>query len=272
MSNAKTHRQTAYGQAVQRLRGTFLAVALFSAAVNVLMLTGPIFMLQVYDRVLASGSVPTLQALYLIVVVLFIFLGVYDFLRTRIMSRAAYRVDQHVSDEAYSIWLRNALSDLPKLSRPLSDLATVRGFMASPVILGFFDLPWIPLYLAVCFLVHAWLGWLTVGGLVIVLILALANQAVSRKHTARAMQMDGAEAFFVEQSRRTAEAVIPMGMRAGWPPAGHKCTATGSPPGRSAPTAAKASPLRPKPFVCCCNPRCWGWAAIWRCNRKSAPG
>ncbi|QUJ78100.1 type I secretion system permease/ATPase [Sulfitobacter albidus] len=215
MTALRPLRATAYSAAVARLRGTFVVVALFSAAVNVLMLTGPMFMLQVYDRVLSSGSVPTLQALYLMVVVLFVFLGVYDFLRSRIMSRAAYRLDQEISDEAYAVWLRAALADLPMLNRPLSDLAIVRGFLSSPVVLGFFDLPWIPIYVAVCFFVHPWLGWLTVAGLGVVLVLALLNQFTTRKHTAKAMQMDGAESFFVEQSRRTAEAVLPMGMRRG---------------------------------------------------------
>lgn len=215
MSEARQKRATVYTEAFKRARGAFLAVALFSAAVNVLMLTGPIFMLQVYDRVLSSGSVPTLQALYIIVVVLFVFLGLYDFFRTRIMSRAAYRLDQNVSEGAYAIWMRSALADQPLLKRPLADLATVRGFMSSPIILGFFDLPWIPLYVAVCFLVHPWLGMLTLAGLFIVMALALLNQIFTRKHTAKAMQMDGTESFFVEQSRRTAEAVIPMGMRKG---------------------------------------------------------
>jgi PrtD family type I secretion system ABC transporter len=207
--------QTAYSQAIRRLRGAFLAVGLFSAAVNILMLTGPMFMLQVYDRVLSSGSVATLQALYLIVVVLFVFLGAYDFLRSRVMSRAAMRLDQAVSDGAYALWLRSALADQPVLNRPLADLATVRGFLSSPVVLGFFDLPWIPLYLGVTFLVHPWLGWLTVAGLAVVFTLAILNQTVTKPHTAQAMLMDASEAFFVEQSRRTAEAVLPMGMRAG---------------------------------------------------------
>lgn len=206
---------TVYTAALTGLRGAFLAVGLFSAAINILMLTGPMFMLQVYDRVMASGSVPTLQALYLLVVVLFVFLGVYDFLRTRILSRAAMRLDQTVSPEAYALWLRSALADQPALKRPLNDLATVRGFLSGPAVLGFFDMPWVPLYLAVCFAVHVWLGWLTVAGLAVVTVLALLNQWATRSHTARAMQMDGTESFFVEQSRRTAEAVIPMGMRAG---------------------------------------------------------
>ncbi|WP_298863873.1 type I secretion system permease/ATPase [uncultured Sulfitobacter sp.] len=215
MNKARQERKTVYSQAVQGLRGSFIVVALFSAAVNILMLTGPMFMLQVYDRVLSSGSVPTLQALYLIVLALFVFMGIYDFLRNRILSRAAYRFDQAVSGDAYAIWLRAALADKPMLSRPLADLAVVRGFLASPPMLGFFDLPWIPLYLGVTFIVHPWLGWLAVAGVCVVLVLALMNQAFSKEHIARAMQMDGTESFFIEQSRRTAEAVLPMGMRPG---------------------------------------------------------
>ncbi|WP_299030934.1 type I secretion system permease/ATPase [uncultured Sulfitobacter sp.] len=215
MSNGTPLRKTVYSDALKRLRGSFMAVGLFSAAVNILMLTGPMFMLQVYDRVLSSGSVPTLQALYIIVVFLFVFMGVYDFLRARVMSRAAYRLDQAVGDEAYSIWMRSALTDQPTLGRPLGDLSIVRGFLSSPAMLGLFDLPWIPLYLAVTFIVHPLLGWTTVAGLCVVLVLALLNQFSSRAYHAKAMQMDSSESFFIEQSRRTAEAVLPMGMRPG---------------------------------------------------------
>ncbi|WP_052265234.1 type I secretion system permease/ATPase [Ruegeria sp. ANG-R] len=243
--NAIHAEASAYEGAVRKLRRTFIAVALFSAAVNILMLTGPMFMLQVYDRVLASGSVPTLQALYLIVLVLFVFLGVYDFLRTRLMSRASYRLDQMVGKPAYDIWVRSALQETPALGRPLNDLAVVRGFLPSPSMLGFFDLPWIPLYLAVVFYIHAWLGWLTVAGLSVVLVLALANQWSTNRHHAKAMQMDGTESFFVEQSRRNAEAIVPLGMAsrvAGkWADMHHDGLATGQVGGDRAEGFAAAS-------------------------------
>ena len=127
--------------ATARIKRTFLLVGVFSAAVNILMLTGPMFMLQVYDRVLSSGSVATLQGLFVIVVICYGFLAFYDFLRTRLLSRAAYRLDQEVGQAAYGIWLRSGLAGSTDMSRPLNDLAVVRGFLPSPAMLGIFDTP-----------------------------------------------------------------------------------------------------------------------------------
>ena len=204
--------KTIYDKAIGRLKRVFVFVGLFSALVNVLMLTGPMFMLQVYDRVLSSGSVATLQALFAIVVFLFAFMACYDFLRVRFLSRAAYQLDQAVGQSAYRIWVRQGLAGEKSMSRPISDLAVIRGFVPSPGMLGLFDTPWIPFYLVVVFLVHPWLGYLAMGGLAVVVFAALLNQAFTRKHFARAMSMDGTEAFFVEQSRRNAEAILPLGM------------------------------------------------------------
>ncbi|MHA7826218.1 MAG: type I secretion system permease/ATPase [Roseovarius sp.] len=205
-------RENVYRAAWQRMRGALVMVGIFSAAVNLLMLTGPMFMLQVYDRVLSSGSVATLQALFVIVLVLFVFLGLYDFLRTRLLSRAAYRLDQTVGQPLHDIWVRSGLGAKPGVGRPLNDLAVVRGFLPSPAMLGLFDTPWIPFYMAVVFLIHPWLGFLALAGLGIVTVLALLNQWATRAHHARAMQMDSAESFFADQSRRNAEAIVPLGM------------------------------------------------------------
>jgi PrtD family type I secretion system ABC transporter len=206
--NAKNPLRLAIGQ----MRRTFIWVGLFSAGVNILMLTGPMFMLQVYDRVLASGSFATLQGLFIIVVVLYGFLGLYDFLRTRLLSRAGYRLDKTVGSHAFDLWVRSGADPRSKLARPLSDLSIVRGFLASPSMLGFFDLPWIPFYLAIVFFVHPWLGYLAIFGSLFVITLALINQFVTRKPYAQAMSMDGTESFFVEQSRRNADAIVPLGM------------------------------------------------------------
>ncbi|RKT34789.1 ATP-binding protein HasD [Roseovarius halotolerans] len=205
-------RENLYRSALRRLRGGLVMAGLFSAAVNLLMLTGPMFMLQVYDRVLSSGSVATLQALFVIVLALFIFLGLYDFLRRRLLSRAAYRLDQYVGQPLHDLWLRSGLRPRPGTGRPLNDLAVVRGFLPSPAMLGLFDTPWIPFYMAVVFLIHPWLGFLALAGLGIVTVLALLNQWATRAHHARAMQMDSAESFLADQSRRNAEAIVPLGM------------------------------------------------------------
>lgn len=201
-----------YDAATRAAKRSFVLVGLFSAAVNVLMLTGPMFMLQVYDRVLSSASVATLQGLFVIVVVAFSFLALYDFLRTRLLSRAAYRLDRDVGDAAYRVWLRSGLAGQESLARPLNDLSVVRGFLPSPAMLGMFDIPWIPFYLGVVFLVHPWLGMLALAGALVVVTLALLNQLLTKPHHAKAMSMDSSESFYVEQSRRMAEAVLPMGM------------------------------------------------------------
>lgn len=204
--------ESLYDKAIRRLRRTFLIAALFSAAVNILMLTGPIFMLQVYDRVLSSGSIATLQGLFVMVVIAFAFLGLYDFLRTRVMSRAAHRLDQAVGSHAFEMWVRSGIAGSEARRRPLNDLSVVRGFLSSPAMLGIFDLPWVPFYLVVVFLIHPWLGFLGLAGLFVVTALALANQFLTKQYFAKAMSMDGQEAFFVEQSHRTSEAVVPLGM------------------------------------------------------------
>ncbi len=201
-----------YKKALGGLKRSFVGVGVFSAAVNILMLTGPMFMLQVYDRVLSSGSVATLQGLVIIMVFAYIFMGIYDFLRVRVLSRAAYKLDQRVSRAAYDIWVRSGMHQAGAAARPLSDLAVVRGFLTSPAILGFFDLPWIPFYLAIVFIVHPWLGFLAIAGTCVVISLALANQWLTQKHLAKAMQMDGTESFVVEQSRRNAENILTLGM------------------------------------------------------------
>ncbi|MEJ6399514.1 type I secretion system permease/ATPase [Yoonia sp. 208BN28-4] len=201
-----------YKKALRGLKRSFIIVGLFSAAVNILMLTGPMFMLQVYDRVLSSGSVATLQGLFIIMVFAYVFLGIYDFLRVRVLSRAAYRLDQKVGRAAYDIWVRSGVHQGGAAPRPLSDLAVVRGFLTSPAVLGFFDLPWIPFYLIIVFIVHPWLGYLAIAGTCVVIALALINQWLTQKHLAKAMQMDGSEGFFVDQARRNAETILTLGM------------------------------------------------------------
>ena len=204
--------ESPYAVALRDFRGVILIVGLFSAAVNILMLTGPMFMLQVYDRVLASGSVSTLVGLFAIVVVLYAFLAVYDFLRVRFLSRAGYRLDRRLGDPGFRIWLDAGLRGNPGHARPLNDLATLRGFVASPPMLGFFDLPFVPLFLGLTWIIHPWLGMLALAGAGVVFVAALAGQALTSASFREAMRMDATESFFVEQCYRNAEAMRALGM------------------------------------------------------------
>lgn len=202
-----------YDQAMRKLHWTFAQVWMFSAIINVLMLTGPIYMLQVYDRVLSSGSIATLQGLFVIAVVLYIFLGVYEFLRARLLSRAGYRLDAMLGDKAFDFWLHTGIVRDRAGHNPVRDLEMSRGFLSSPAVLGLFDLPWIPLFLGVVFFIHPWLGYLTIAGAAVVAIIAYFNQRITRQPIAEAMAMDSAERSFVERSRRNAEAVFALGMQ-----------------------------------------------------------
>lgn len=202
-----------YGSAMRSVNKTFAQVWIFSAIINVLMLTGPIYMLQVYDRVLGSGSVATLQGLFIIAVVLYVFLGIYEFLRARLLSRASYKLDEMLGDKAFDYWLRTGVVRDRDGYNPVRDLDLARNFLGSPAILGLFDLPWMPLFLAVVFFIHPWLGYLTIAGAAVVAVVALINHRVTKRPIAEAMALDATERSFVERSRRNAESIFALGMQ-----------------------------------------------------------
>lgn len=202
-----------YKAAIRRLRPTFVYVGVFSAAVNLLMLTGPVYMLQIYDRVLSSASVPTLLGLFTIVVVLYAFLGAYDFFRKRLLSRASYRLDALTGDLAFEQRMQADPDGERQKGNSLRDLEIVRSFLSSPAILGLFDLPWIPIFLGVVFLIHPVLGWVTLVGAGVVVVVALVNEGVTRRYTTDAMARDAEERAFVETIRRNAEPIHALGMQ-----------------------------------------------------------
>ncbi|MEM7198180.1 MAG: ABC transporter transmembrane domain-containing protein, partial [Pseudomonadota bacterium] len=198
--------------ALVRSRLTFWSVGLFSCAVNVLMLTGPLFMLQVYDRVLASGSVPTLVALFGLVAALFLFLGMFDFIRTKALSRAGYRLDTELSSLTNKAWIYSGLFPGLARSRPLNDLASLRQFLCSNGLPSLFDLPWVPVYLVVVYLLHFWLGVLATAGAAIVITTTIINELITKRPISEATSFELRDGQFAEASNRNAEAIIAMGM------------------------------------------------------------
>lgn len=198
--------------AASRLRGTLLGVGLFSGLVNLLMLTGPLFMIQVYDRVLTSRSVPTLTALFALVVGLYLFLALFDLVRTRILSRAGYWLEQEVMDATFRAYIFRGLSSDRPDYKPLNDLAAVRGWLGSPGPLAFFDLPWFPIFLVVVALMHPLLGILACVGAVVVIVLALLNQWATKGTLGEATRGELQESRLAADSERNAEALLAMGM------------------------------------------------------------
>lgn len=197
-------------EALNKSRATFWSVGLFSCAVNILMLTGPLFMLQVYDRVLASRSVPTLVALFGLVVILYLFLGLFDFIRTKALSRAGYKLDVELSSLTQKVWIFSSLTS--SRARPISDLANLRQFLCSNGLPSLFDLPWVPIYLLIVFLLHFWLGILATAGAIIVITATLINELITKKPIGEASAWELQDAQFSDSSNRNAEAVIAMGM------------------------------------------------------------
>ncbi len=193
----------------------FVAVALFSAFVNLLMLTGPLFMLQVYDRVLGSRSEETLLALFILVVFLFAMMGVLDLARARVMSRVAARFQAWLDARVFRASLtRSALfpGEAPA-AMGLRDLDSIRQLLAAPVFLAIFDLPWAPLFLLAVFLFHPWLGLLASAGGVVLIVVTWANQALTRRAVLSAQAALQRSDRLAEQLRDEADLIQSLGMR-----------------------------------------------------------
>jgi ATP-binding cassette subfamily C protein len=195
-------------------RGAFAGIGLMSGMINVLSLTGSFFMLEVYDRVLPSRSVPTLVGLSILALALFVFLGALDFLRSRILSRIGAYLDETMSGRVFGAVMR-----LPLRSRgagdglqPVRDLDQIRTFLASGGPSALFDLPWMPLYLAICFLFHPLIGLAAVVGAVILVALTLATEMYTRGPTSEAVGQAMARNALAEAGRRNAEVLQAMGM------------------------------------------------------------
>ena len=196
------------------LRFSYIAAALISVLINVLMLTGPIYMLQVYDRVLASSSVPTLVVISIFAISLYSFYGFLEILRGRILSRLGLIVDAKLSPLAYSHSTSLPIIDANSIAklRPINDLDSVRQFLSGPGPGGIFDLPWMPMYLGIIFLFHPIMGGLATGGAIVICILIAINEMVSRKPVAKASIQAGQRSNVVQNSQQNAEAVYAMGM------------------------------------------------------------
>ena len=194
------------------LRGTAIWVGLFSAAVNLLMLTGPLFMLQVYDRVLTSRSLPTLVGLFALVALLYGFMALFDFVRNRILSRAAHRLDLDLAPQAQRAQILSGAGQVSLPGRPESDLSQVRQFLGSGAVGAFFDLPWVPIYIAIVFLLHPWLGWLAIAGAGLVVVLTAINFMSVGKVLRTASAYEQQNATLAEEARGNAEVIVSLGM------------------------------------------------------------
>ena len=168
--------------ALRAHRSALIGIATASGLVSLLSLTAPLFMLQVYDRVLPSRSVPTLVGLALLVLVLFAFQGLLDMLRGRILLRVGRGIDERLSPRVFELVMRAPLQGRAAAEgqQPIRDLDNVRSFMSSTGLTAFFDLPWLPVYVAVCFLFHPLMGVAVLFGALLVCSLTLLTEVMTR--------------------------------------------------------------------------------------------
>jgi len=192
----------------------YWAVALFSLFANLLMLTGPLYMLQVYDRVLGSGSEETLIALSILVVFLYGVMGILDYTRGRIMARVGARFQEDLDRRVFDAVIRkSAVAPDIKTQSGLADLEAVQRLLTSPVLMAGFDMPWTPVFFAGIFLFHPFLGYLAVGGAVVLVLITLANQMMSREPQGQSTHAGQVAVSMSDQIRNEAEMVQSMGMR-----------------------------------------------------------
>nr|WP_282568002.1 type I secretion system permease/ATPase [Devosia oryzisoli] len=179
---------------------------------NLLMLTGPLFMLQVYDRVLASRSVPTLVVLTTLIAGLYAFYGFLDAVRSRMGARFANVMDARLARPLFNASVQFRLAPQAQKADPIRDGDTLRQFLASPAPMALLDLPWMPIYLGLVFLFHAWLGWLAVAGCLVITVLMVVNEATSRAPTKDAVVHQSSRQRQSDDVRANAETVVAMGM------------------------------------------------------------
>jgi len=172
-------------QARSANRALLWAVFLFSMFTNALMLTGPLFMLQVYDRVLGSRSEETLLALSLLVSFLFLMMGLLDYARGRVAARIGARFQDGLDERVFRATLARA-GRTGQQQTGLMDLEAIQRLLSSPVFLAVFDLPWTPLFLLAIFVFHPWLGWLALAGGAALVLITVLNQIRSSGPLAKA--------------------------------------------------------------------------------------
>ena len=195
-------------------RSLYWYTGIFSFFVNLLMLTGPLYMMQVYDRVLGSRSEATLVALSLLVVFLYGMMGLLDYSRGRILARISARFQARLDQRVFDACVRrSSVAVDPVAQTGLSDLEAVQRLIASPVLGAAFDLPWTPIFLIGIGLFHPWLGLLALGGGAALIGVALLNQIFSKKPQQQALTSGHRANLMSEEIRNEAEMIQSMGMR-----------------------------------------------------------
>jgi ATP-binding cassette, subfamily C, type I secretion system permease/ATPase len=201
-------------EALRGCRHAFWALFVFSIGINILLLASPLYMMQVYDRVLASRSIDTLLLLTLIMLFAFIVMAGLEWVRARLMVRLSTWLDTRLGGEVLAASIAAARSGraADRGAQGLRDLAQFRGFLTSPGLFPILDAPWVPLFIGVNWLLHPWLGMLSAAGAVLLFLLAIVSEIATRRPLREAGEAARSAQTQAEMSVRNAEAIEAMGM------------------------------------------------------------
>ncbi|MRI55524.1 type I secretion system permease/ATPase [Methylobacterium sp. DB1607] len=209
----KLAQQRCTEQLTRSIRGPFVFLFGMSGIINVLALTGSFYMLQVYDRALPSGSLPTLVGLSILAVGLYLAQGLFDVLRSQILVRLGAQFDRRVAPLAQRVGIdmpRFGFSTAEAMERG-RDVDTVRGFLGSPGLVALFDLPWVPVFLVFVYMLHPYLGALTVAGAVVLALLTILAELLTRRWTGATQQAVVARNAIADSNARSADVLKAMG-------------------------------------------------------------
>ncbi|MFT6907020.1 MAG: ATP-binding cassette subfamily C protein EexD [Oleiphilaceae bacterium] len=193
--------------ALSKAKQSMKSVFLFSFVVNILLLTSPLFMLQVYDRVLLSRSGSTLLGLFAVAVFLLVTLLFVEIVRNFLLNRISVRFGEALSQITFT-----EIMSKGSVSKPIHDLNTIRSFLNAPFILAIFDLPWLPLYLLLVYFLHPYLGHVGLFGAICLFTLAVANDRLTKLSSQKSNEFFSSANTFIEHSTQNKDTILGMGM------------------------------------------------------------
>lgn len=202
--------------ALKECRNGLPMVAAFSFFINILVLTSPLYMLQIYDRVLGSGRVETLVFLTLLATLALFIMGLLDAIRGRLVGRIGRWFERKLSPELIGASLRGSLFGLPVGAQSLRDLGQIRAFLAGPGVTAIFDSPWVPIFITVIWVMHPVLGMLALGSAIVLFLIAIANEYACREPLKNAAKLSIATHQQADLAIRNADVFQAMGMLPGF--------------------------------------------------------
>ncbi len=212
--NSKTTKYPELSAALKDVKSYFILAGVFSAAINILMLVPVIYMLQVYNRVMSSGSLSTLISLTLLMVALLMAMGGFEWVRSRILISASNRLEKNLRKRVSQAAFKTTLLSGGRSGggQALSDLSSLRQFLTGSGLFAFFDAPWFPIYVAIMFMFHTWFGVAAIISGIIMVALAYANEIMTSKRLQEANSLANNVSSQLGGSLRNAEVIAAMGM------------------------------------------------------------